>query len=72
MIRPGIRYMEQTKSFEVLEQLEKRISQAVENAAELRSECSELRDEKVTLRTEIEELTLGDGKNQITGDFHGG
>jgi len=41
--------MEQTKTYEVLEQLEKRISQAVENV-------TELRDEKVTLETKIEEL----------------
>jgi len=41
--------MEQTKTYEVLEQLEKRVSQAVENV-------TELRDEKVTLETKIEEL----------------
>ena len=41
--------MEQTKTYEVLEQLEKRISQAVENV-------TELRDKKVTLETQIEEL----------------
>jgi FtsZ-binding cell division protein ZapB len=41
--------MEQTKTYEVLEQLEKRISQAVENV-------TELRDEKITLETKIEEL----------------
>ncbi len=41
--------MEQTKTYEVLEQLEKRISQAVENV-------TELRDEKVTLESKIEEL----------------
>lgn len=48
--------MEETKTFEVLEQLEKRISQAVEDVTELRSECRVLRGEKITLETQIKEL----------------
>jgi len=48
--------MEQAKTLEVLEQLERRISRAVEKVTALRSECMTLRNEKSELETQIEEL----------------
>jgi FtsZ-binding cell division protein ZapB len=48
--------MDNTKTFEVLEQLERRISHAVETVTELKSECRALRNEKSNLKNEIQEL----------------
>jgi FtsZ-binding cell division protein ZapB len=48
--------MERTKSLEVMEQLERRISQAVERVTALRSECMTLRNEKSELESKIVEL----------------
>ena len=48
--------MEQVKTLEVMEQLERRISQAVERVTALRSECMTLRNEKSELESKIEVL----------------
>ena len=48
--------MESSKSFEVLEQLERRISRAVERVTALRSECNSLRSDKTDLESQIEAL----------------
>ncbi|MGD8414884.1 MAG: cell division protein ZapB [Candidatus Latescibacterota bacterium] len=48
--------IDQAKTLEVMEQLERRISQAVERVTALRSECNALRNEKSDLETKIEEL----------------
>ena len=48
--------MEQSKTLEVLEQLERRISRAVEKVTALRSECKSLRNDKTNLESKIEEL----------------
>jgi FtsZ-binding cell division protein ZapB len=49
--------MERSNTLEVLEQLERRISRAVEFVTALRSECRALRNEKTLLESKIEELT---------------
>jgi FtsZ-binding cell division protein ZapB len=48
--------IDQAKTLKVMEQLERRISQAVERVTALRSECNALRNEKSDLETKIEEL----------------
>ena len=48
--------MDRVKTLEVMEQLERRISQAVERVTALRSECKVLRNEKSDLELKIEEL----------------
>lgn len=48
--------MEPTNALAVLEQLERRISRAVEKVTALRSECRALRNEKETLETQIQDL----------------
>ena len=48
--------MDQEKTIEVLEQLERRISRAVEMVTALRSECRALRNEKADLESAIKKL----------------
>jgi FtsZ-binding cell division protein ZapB len=48
--------MEPSKSLDVLEQLERRISRAVERVTALRSECNTLRKDKTSLESQIKEL----------------
>jgi FtsZ-binding cell division protein ZapB len=48
--------MDQTKTLEVLGQLEKRISHAVEKVTALRSECQALKNEKTNLEDKIKTL----------------
>ncbi len=49
-------HMNQAKTLELMEQLERRISRAVEKVTALRSECKGLRNEKSDLESQIEEL----------------
>lgn len=44
------------KTLQVMEQLERRVSRAVERVTALRSECKTLRDGKSDLESKIEEL----------------
>ncbi|MCK5406690.1 MAG: cell division protein ZapB [Candidatus Krumholzibacteria bacterium] len=48
--------MDQTKTLEVLGQLERRISHAVEMVTALRSECRTIKSEKTNLEDKIKEL----------------
>jgi FtsZ-binding cell division protein ZapB len=48
--------MDRTNTLEVLEQLERRISSAVEKVTALRSECRALQNEKTSLETQVEDL----------------
>jgi FtsZ-binding cell division protein ZapB len=48
--------MERANTLEVLEQLERRISRAVETVTALRSECRALNNEKTNLEIQVQEL----------------
>jgi FtsZ-binding cell division protein ZapB len=48
--------MEASNTLKVMEQLERRISRAVEKVTALRSECVALRNQKTELEAQIEEL----------------
>jgi len=48
--------MEETKTTDVFQKLERRISDAVDKVATLRSQCGELQNENTNLESQVKEL----------------